>query len=70
MAKRRTKKQKKRTSQKRSVFDNKISIARKKERIVEFGYDQSLIKKDLSKTVIISVLILGIEIALYFWLFK
>lgn len=68
MAKRRTKKQKKRSQKRRAVSD--VGIIRKKERVVEFGYEQSLIKRDLGKTVIISLLILGIELGLYFWVFN
>ena len=70
MAKRRTKKQKKRASEKRFIPDFKVNNLRKKERVVEFGYKQSLIKKDLRKTVMISFLILSFELALYFWLFN
>lgn len=68
MAKRRTKKQKKRSQKKRAVAD--VGIISKKERVVEFGYEQSLIKRDLKKTVIISLLILGVELGLYFWIFN
>ena len=47
-----------------------MGMIRKKERAVEFGYEQSLIKRDLGKTMIISLLILGIELGLYFWIFN
>ena len=68
MGKRRTKKQKQRSQKRRSVSN--LGVISKKERVVEFGYEQSLIKKDLRKTVIISLLILGIELGLYFWIFN
>ena len=68
MAKRRTKKQKKRSQKRRSAYN--VRVVNKKERVVEFGYERALIKKDLRKTVIISLLILGVELGLYFWIFN
>jgi hypothetical protein len=70
MGKRRTKEQKRKSLERRIKSNSFEQNQTKKERVVEFGYEQLLIRKDLKKTVVISLLILGTELALYFWLFK
>jgi len=62
--KEKTKKQKARTAKKRRIVGPKTHT--QKDRSIDYGYEPLLIRKDLVKTVLISLLILGLELVLFF----
>lgn len=71
MAKRKTKKQKQALAKKRrKVVKNKPAMAAKKSKKEDnlINYDQKLIKKDLTKTLISTLVVMGILVALFYQL--
>ncbi|OGV93029.1 hypothetical protein A3B57_01600 [Microgenomates group bacterium RIFCSPLOWO2_01_FULL_47_10] len=68
MAGKKTRKQKIRTAQKKQLFGVRDIPKSRSSHAIDFGYNPGLIRKDLLKTLLVCLLILGVELAAYWYL--